>query len=114
MGADRAIHVVAKDDEIDSLVVVKVLSSIIAAEKPDVVITDLVMPGRTGPELLKGIRHYCGSVPVLVYTGHPESDLLASTLKSPPVFFLRKPCDPARLLRTVRNAIKVAGHVFGN
>ncbi|HEY6168131.1 MAG TPA: response regulator [Verrucomicrobiae bacterium] len=83
-------------------------------EKPDVVITDLVMPGRTGPELLKGIRHYCGSVPVLVYTGHPESDLLASTLKSPPVFFLRKPCDPARLLRTVRNAIKVAGHVFAN
>jgi electron transfer flavoprotein beta subunit len=38
MGADRAIHVVAKDDEIDSLVVVKVLSSIIAAEKPDVVV----------------------------------------------------------------------------
>jgi electron transfer flavoprotein beta subunit len=38
MGADRAIHVVAKDDEIDSLVVVKVLQSIIAAEKPDLVI----------------------------------------------------------------------------
>src|SRR5215467_4345133 len=38
MGADRAIHVVAKDDEIDSLAVVKVLSSIVAAEKPDVVI----------------------------------------------------------------------------
>jgi len=38
MGADRAIHVVAKDDEIDSLVVVKVLQSIIAAENPDLVI----------------------------------------------------------------------------
>lgn len=38
MGADRAIHVVAKDEELDSLVVVKVLSGIIAAEKPDVVI----------------------------------------------------------------------------
>ena len=38
MGADRAIHVVAKDDEIDSLAVVKVLTSIIAAEKPDLVI----------------------------------------------------------------------------
>jgi len=38
MGADRAIHVNAKDDEIDSLVVVKVLASIIAAEKPDVVL----------------------------------------------------------------------------
>jgi electron transfer flavoprotein beta subunit len=38
MGADRAIHVVTSDAEIDSLVVVKVLSSIIAAEKPDLVL----------------------------------------------------------------------------
>jgi electron transfer flavoprotein beta subunit len=38
MGADRAIHVVTKDDEIDSLVVVKVLQAIIAAEKPDLVV----------------------------------------------------------------------------
>jgi len=38
MGADRAIHVVAKDEEIDSLVVCKVLSAIIAAEKPDLVV----------------------------------------------------------------------------
>jgi electron transfer flavoprotein beta subunit len=38
MGADRAIHVVCKDEEIDSLVVVKVLQAIVAAEKPDTVI----------------------------------------------------------------------------
>jgi electron transfer flavoprotein beta subunit len=38
MGADRAIHVVASDAEIDSLVVVKVLAAIIAAEKPDLVV----------------------------------------------------------------------------
>jgi electron transfer flavoprotein beta subunit len=38
MGADRAIHVVAKDEEIDSLVVVNVLRAIIEAEKPDLVV----------------------------------------------------------------------------
>jgi electron transfer flavoprotein beta subunit len=38
MGADRAIHVVCKDLEIDALVVVKVLQAIIAAEKPDLVV----------------------------------------------------------------------------
>jgi electron transfer flavoprotein beta subunit len=38
MGADRAIHVDAKDEDIDSLVVVKVLAAIVAAEKPDLVI----------------------------------------------------------------------------
>ena len=38
MGADRAIHVVANDADIDSLAVVKVLTQVIEAEKPDLVI----------------------------------------------------------------------------
>lgn len=38
IGADRAIHVVANDEDLDALVVVKVLASIIAAEKPDLVL----------------------------------------------------------------------------
>jgi electron transfer flavoprotein beta subunit len=38
MGADRAIHVEAKDEEIDSLVVVNVLRAIIETEKPDLVV----------------------------------------------------------------------------
>ena len=38
MGADRAIHVVTGDADIDSLIVVKVLAGIIATEKPDVVL----------------------------------------------------------------------------
>jgi electron transfer flavoprotein beta subunit len=38
MGADRAIHVVASDAELDALMVVKVLAKIIEAEKPDIVV----------------------------------------------------------------------------
>jgi len=38
MGADRAIHVVATDQELDSLAVVKVLSALIETEKPDLVV----------------------------------------------------------------------------
>lgn len=38
IGADRAIHVVAADDALDSLVVAKVLAEVIAAEKPDLVL----------------------------------------------------------------------------
>jgi electron transfer flavoprotein beta subunit len=38
MGADRAIHVVAKDEDIDALVVVNVLRAIIETEKPDLVV----------------------------------------------------------------------------
>jgi electron transfer flavoprotein beta subunit len=38
MGADRAIHVTAKDEEIDSPIVVKVLQAIAAQEKPDLIV----------------------------------------------------------------------------
>jgi electron transfer flavoprotein beta subunit len=38
MGADRAIHIVTDDKDIDSLAVVKVLQAIIEAEKPDLVL----------------------------------------------------------------------------
>ncbi len=38
MGADRAIHIVTDDKNIDSLAVVKVLQAIIEAEKPDLVL----------------------------------------------------------------------------
>ena len=38
MGADRAIHVVTRDEDIDSLAVVQVLRAIVAAEQPDLVV----------------------------------------------------------------------------
>lgn len=38
MGADRAIHVKASDDELDSTVVAKALKAIVDAEKPDLVL----------------------------------------------------------------------------
>jgi len=38
MGADRAIHVVCQDSEIDALTVTKVLKAVIEAEKPDLVV----------------------------------------------------------------------------
>ena len=38
MGADRAIHVIANDSDLDSLAVVKLLAAIIAAENPDLVV----------------------------------------------------------------------------
>jgi electron transfer flavoprotein beta subunit len=38
MGADRAIHVVAADADLDALAVVNVLQAVVAAEKPDLVI----------------------------------------------------------------------------
>src|SRR3954468_2000063 len=69
MGADRAIHVVASDAEIDSLTVVKVLSAIVAAEKPDVVIL--------GKQAVDGDANQVGQM-LAAKLGWPQATFAAS------------------------------------
>ncbi len=69
---------------------------------PDVVLLDLAMPGMDGPETFKEIRRDWGAIPVIVYTGYPDSDLMNRALESSPFTLLSKPCSLAQLAETVR------------
>jgi electron transfer flavoprotein beta subunit len=69
MGADRAIHVVCSDSEIDSLTVVKVLQGIIAAEKPDAVIM--------GKQAVDGDANQVGQM-LAAKLGWPQATFAAS------------------------------------
>jgi electron transfer flavoprotein beta subunit len=69
MGADRAIHVVCHDNEIDSLTVVKVLQAIIATEKPDVVIM--------GKQAVDGDANQVGQM-LAAKLGWPQATFAAS------------------------------------
>ncbi len=41
-------------------------------EKPDIVITDLIMPGMNGVELCRGIKKISPDTEVALISGHPE------------------------------------------
>ncbi|HEY0481702.1 MAG TPA: electron transfer flavoprotein subunit beta/FixA family protein [Kofleriaceae bacterium] len=69
MGADRAIHVVCNDAEIDALTVVKVLSAIVTAEKPDVVIM--------GKQAVDGDANQVGQM-LAAKLGWPQATFAAS------------------------------------
>jgi electron transfer flavoprotein beta subunit len=69
MGADRAIHVVCSDPEIDSLTVVKVLQAIIATEKPDLVIM--------GKQAVDGDANQVGQM-LAAKLGWPQATFAAS------------------------------------
>jgi electron transfer flavoprotein beta subunit len=84
MGADRAIHVLAKDEEIDSLVVVKVLAAIIAAEKPDVVIM--------GKQAVDGDANQVGQM-LAGKLGWPQATFAASIEKSGDGFVVGREVD---------------------
>jgi two-component system invasion response regulator UvrY len=56
--------------------------SLIAKEKWDVAVLDVTMPGRSGLEVLKEIKHLRPKMPVLILSMHPEDQFAVRMLKA--------------------------------
>lgn len=74
-------------------------------DTPDLVLLDLVMPGMNGPQFLEELRKTHPSLPVVIVTGFPDSDLVEEATQFAPLMLLAKPVEPALLERTVRMAV---------
>src|SRR5262249_39434718 len=59
-------------------------------EKWDVVVLDITMPGRSGLEVLKEIRHSRPKLPVLILSMHPEDQFAVRLLKAGAAGYLTK------------------------
>ncbi len=62
-------------------------------ENPDIVITDIKMPGIDGIELLKRIKNIRPETEVIVITGHGDMDLAVQSLQYEAADFITKPID---------------------
>lgn len=69
--------------------------------RPDVVVTDIQMPGLSGIELLTEIRQDAAWLPVVVMTAHVSIDYAVSALRAQADEFLTKPLDSTRLVEVV-------------
>jgi excisionase family DNA binding protein len=76
-------------------------------EPPDLILLDLFMPDMTGPRFLQQLRQTHPALPVVIVTGHPNSDLMLESSQYAPLMMLAKPVDHELLERTVR---VVTGH----
>jgi len=71
-----------------------------------VLVTDVVMPGMTGPELIRELRLLRPKLPAVMISGYTEpADLTAS---GGPGFFVRKPFTPNALSATIEAAMSQA------
>lgn len=75
----------------------------VAEVRPDVVITDIEMPGLNGLDLLAELRRTVPSVPVVVMTAHVSVEYAVSALRAQADEFLTKPLDNAKLVEIVTN-----------
>jgi two-component system cell cycle sensor histidine kinase/response regulator CckA len=76
----------------------------------DLLVTDVVMPELSGPELAKELRGAFVELPVLYMSGYTDDVLDASSLDEPATAFLRKPFANGDLVSTVRRLLD-APHV---
>jgi DNA-binding NtrC family response regulator len=81
--------------------------------KVDVVLTDMVMPGMSGPDLVTRLRARWPKLGVVMMSGYSGDSYAGSELIPGDVGFLEKPFAVADLRRTIRNALDGRARVDG-
>jgi len=71
----------------------------------DLVVTDVVLPGLNGAELIHELRKWDPRVPVLFMSGYPDERVAAHLALHPEIPRLQKPFQPADLGRLVREIL---------
>lgn len=114
---------VVEDEEMLRRLVVTVLSSggyeVVAAadgdealrlcqehgECIDLLLTDVVMPGRSGPEVAAATTSCCPQLRVLYMSGYTDDAIVRHGVTASEVHFIQKPFTPSDLARKVREVL---------
>jgi len=82
----------------------------IESETPDLVLTDMRMPGMSGLELIKAIHEKWNELPTVLITAHATIDAAVDAMRDGAVDFLLKPCSPDSLrvvIERIENTVRL-------
>jgi DNA-binding NtrC family response regulator len=82
------------------------LDGLLDANPPDIVITDLRMPGMDGLTLLREVKQRSPSTDVILITGQVDKDIAVQALKLGAFDFFEKPIDCDELVETIRRTVR--------
>ena len=75
------------------------------AERPDLVLLDLRLPGMDGIEVLAGLKKIDETVPVVMITGYGHIQSAVDVMKLGASEYLQKPFENAQLVATVKKFV---------
>lgn len=79
---------------------------LLSREQPDVIVTDIRMPGMDGIELLEQVKHFYPNLPVIIMTAHSDLDSAVSAYDSGAFEYLPKPFDLEEAVEQIRRACR--------
>ncbi len=75
-------------------------------QQPDVILTDIRMPGMSGLELLEALGTQAADVPVIIMTAHSDLESAVASYRGGAFEYLPKPFDMDEAVRLTRRAIE--------
>lgn len=81
------------------------LLELVERDAVDVVLSDILMPGLDGLQVLRAVHERSEVVPVILISGAPTLDAAMRAFGEKAFALLRKPCEPAQLRDTVVSAM---------
>src|ERR1700704_3066668 len=81
---------------------------LLRSEAFDLVFSDVVMPGKTGLDLLEEIRNGGIKTPIVLISGQANIEMAVKATKLGALDFLEKPLSTDKLLVTVENALRLS------
>ena len=77
-------------------------------ERFDLILSDVVMPGKTGLELLEELKKVGVQTPIVLISGQANIEMAVKATRLGALDFLEKPLSTDKLLLTVENALKLS------
>jgi two-component system nitrogen regulation response regulator NtrX len=81
---------------------------LLRAESFDVILSDVVMPGKSGLELLGDLKKAGVKTPIILISGQANIEMAVKATKLGALDFLEKPLSTDKLLVTVENALRLS------
>ena len=82
-------------------------------EPPQVLVSDIRMPGESGLDMLKKVKERFPSLPVIIMTAYSDLDSAVAAFQGGAFEYLPKPFDVDQALELIRRAIDESEHQVG-
>ena len=81
---------------------------LLRTETFDLILSDVVMPGKSGLELLEDLKNAGVKTPIVLISGQANIEMAVKATKLGALDFLEKPLSTDKLLLTVENALRIS------